>query len=105
VTNSARVPDPKIVDHLITVLRALVKLLNRFDERARADWLATHLATLEDPSASPQAVSESIGELHQIVLGMGGLMDLHLSSISPEETSEANRELERLADQLFELTR
>jgi hypothetical protein len=94
-----------VLRHLVEVLRSVIELLARFGETARADWLAARLATLRDPASMPEHVGTTIDELHEVVLGMGGLMDLHLRGRSQSETEEANEDLERLADQLFELTR
>lgn len=98
-------PEPEVLRHLVEVLGSIIELLTRFGETARADWLATRLATLRDPASTPGLVGATMGELHKVVLGMGGLMDLHLRGRSQSETVEANEDLERLADQLFELTR
>ncbi|MFI8527579.1 hypothetical protein ACIGB8_24180 [Promicromonospora sukumoe] len=45
-----------------------------------------------------------ISDLHRIVLGMGGLMDMRLSGPWPEMERQANVELRALADRLYELT-
>lgn len=47
----------------------------------------------------PEATFE---ELHSIVLGIGGLMDLSLEGPSADGES---KELDELADRLYELTR
>jgi hypothetical protein len=105
MTNPNREPDAVMIEHLVQVMRKLVRLLARFDESARAAWLSDRLSILENAATRPDETVNAVRELHQVVLGMGGLMDLHLSANSPEETEEANTELQRLADQLFELTR
>ena len=57
------------------------------------------------PARSRAISQRPLKNYHGVVLGMGGLMDLHLTAGSPIETAEVNGELERLADQLFESTR
>jgi len=94
-----------ISDHLTAVLRSLIELLRDYGEAAQSKWLSDRLAILVSGSASLEAIATATTELHGIVLGMGGLLDLYLSAGSEEESKEANRELRRLADQLFELTR
>jgi len=94
-----------MIEHLVEVLASLSALLERFGEPARGTWLRERRSVLTHAGAQPGDVATAIQELHGVVLGMGGLMDLHLTAGSPSETAEANAELERLADQLFELTR
>lgn len=99
-----RGPEPEAVGHVVDVLRALVALLSRFGIDDHAQWLEQRRSALE-ADAGLEDVLQTLAELHAVVLGMGGLMDLYLSGNSASETEEANAELERLADQLFELTR
>jgi len=91
------------VDAVSGVLRALIHLLSAFGHEAKARWLAERLdASQQGP---PDATARTLEELHGVVLGMGGLMDLHLGGASVVESEAANVELERLADQLYRLTR
>ena len=98
-------PEPEVRQHLVVILRALVKLLTRFGEESQAEWLAARLTALEDPASTPKVVAATIDELHEVVLGMRGLTDMYLRGPRRAETEEANDDLQRLADQLFELTR
>ncbi len=95
---------PRVV-HVHAVVGALAELLTRFGHPDRAVWLRSRLAVLEDATATTDDTAAAVSEMHNVVLGMGGLLDLHLSGTSASETDAANAELERLADQLFELTR
>lgn len=105
MTASNRLPDPVIIEHVVEVLASLSALLDRFGEPARATWFRERRAVLAQAGAQSGDIANAVQELHGVVLGMGGLMDLHLTAGSPSETAEVNAELERLADQLFELTR
>jgi hypothetical protein len=104
VTHSDKT-EAAISEHLTAVLRVLIELLRGCGEATKAEWLAERLAILVSGPTSHEARSTATTELHGIVLGMGGLMDMYLSAGSEEESKDANRELRRLADQLFELTR
>jgi hypothetical protein len=97
--------EPEIRLHLIDVLRALISLLGRFGETERAAWLRERLVVLESDTASAGEANSAAAELHGVVLGMSGLMDMHLRSDSQVASKDANAELRRLADQLYELTR
>lgn len=92
-------------DQVIAVVRSLVNLLTTYKVLSKAEWLTERLKTLEDSASSSGSVAGAFRDLHGVVLGMGGLMDLHLESPSQDESEEANAELDRLADQLYELTR
>lgn len=100
-----RLPDPGSIDHIRDVLRALVALLSEHDERDKAQWLATRLAVLDDGSSPEQSVRSALEELHGVVRGMGGLMDLYLTATAEQDAVHANAELRRLSDQLYQLTR
>jgi len=91
------------LDAVCEVLKRLIDLLSRFGQGDKADWLAERLAKL--PGGSAENGAAVLAELHGAVLGMGGLMDLQLQGGSLEESDGANAELDRLGDQLFELTR
>jgi hypothetical protein len=105
MTDPNRQPDFMEIEHLVQVLGKLGMLLARFDESARASWLSDRLSILEETTTPLEEKVNAVQERHQVVLGMGGLMDLHLTASSPKETEDANAELDRLAGQLFELTR
>ncbi len=107
MTSSTAFPGPEIAarDQIAAVVRALVALLSRFDEMDRVDWLSERLAVLSSADSSEVQVGRASADLHGVVLGMGGLTDLHLDSGSVENAIDANAELDQLADELFELTR
>ncbi len=60
---------------------------------------------LEDPETPADKLEATMNELHHIVLGMGGLMDLRHRAPSTAEADSAREDLDTLADRLFELTR
>jgi hypothetical protein len=82
------------------VLVPLIDLLRTFGHSTKAEWLGERLALLQQGHGTVQ----TLVELHSIVPGMGGLMDLYLGEGSAESET-ANAELARLADQLYEWTR
>jgi hypothetical protein len=80
----------------------LQAVLREWDHTDKADWLDARLATLSEPASTPNSRDVAIEELHQVVLGMGGLMDL-----TPPSTAnyiEESERLHRLADRLYLLT-
>ena len=97
--------EPEILRHLGDVLHGLISLLNEYGETTRAQWLADRLTALGSDSTPRTTTTKAVQELHQVVLGMGGLMDMHLQSDDSEAAREANAALRRLADQVYELTR
>jgi hypothetical protein len=97
--------DCLVLNHVITAIKSLIDLLTRFGEQGKATWLEDRLAVLIDADAADETKLAIMHQLHEIVLGMGGLADLYLKGQNDMETLAANDELERLADQLFELTR
>ncbi|MBA8807747.1 hypothetical protein [Promicromonospora sukumoe] len=83
-------------------MSSLIDLLGRYDDARAVEWLEGRRAILEsDRGLERKSV---ISDLHRIVLGMGGLMDMRLSGPSPEMERQANVELRALADRLYELT-
>lgn len=86
----------------MSVLRSLVGLLSRFGHTDKVTFLTERLNVLADLAAPEEPVARARRELHRIVLGMGGLMDMHLQGPDAES---ANPELYRLAGRLYELTR
>ncbi len=92
---------------LATVLSEIIDVLEKCGRADRADWLKERLALLEDVQATADAREHAANELHGVVLGMGGLMDLTLdpgpgSSYTPQA---ARKKLDTLSDTLYDLTR
>jgi hypothetical protein len=92
---------------VVTVVSEIIDLLQRCGRADRATWLRERIAVLEADDASTDAREHVTNELHAVVLGMGGLMDLSLvpeagSTYSPESARER---LDELADILYGLTR
>ena len=98
-------PTESAREQVTQVVGSLVRLLSVFQQPGPATWLSERLPVLQDPEAASEKLADVFRELHGIVLGMGGLTDLHLRGGSKEATDEANTELRHLADQLYELTR
>lgn len=98
-------PDGEAIDQVREVLAALVSLLRGHEQSSEATWLEEVLAQLADPTVPPDSVREIFGKLHRIVSGMGGLTDINLEPRPGEEAWVATRELRRLAEELYELTR
>lgn len=92
---------------LIWVVSQIVDLLDECGRIDEAAWLAARKAVLENVDATADAREHVVGELHSVVPGMGGLMDL---SLTPNPTSSysavsAREKLDSLCDRLYELTR
>jgi len=92
-------------DDIASVSRSIAALLSRVGQTPKAEWIAERIAVLEEPNSTPQVAETAVKELHGIVLGMGGLMDLWPVAPTPAESTAAQVELHRLADELYELTR
>lgn len=86
------------------VVAAIRELLEAYGHESRAAWLEEREQVLK-AGASPERTETTIQELHAIVLGMGGLFDLPLTTPSKEAGVAARDRLDELADRLFELTR
>jgi hypothetical protein len=101
----SRKPDQGRIDAVKDVINKICALLDRFGEDDKVEWLVIRLNVLESVDSGNDEVVETFHEIHGVVLGMGGLMDLYLQGDAVEETVDANAELRRLADQVYELTR
>lgn len=89
------------------VLADIIDLLGQTGHEDRARWLAERLALLSDATATVDAQEYARTELHGVVLGMGGLMDLvpRPESSSRWTASVARQQLDELADRLYALTK
>ena len=86
------------------VVGQIIPLLASYGQQDKAGWLGNESALLGDARLSDMAVSEAFQRLHRIVPGMGGLMDLPLAGLSREEETIARETLDKLANELYELT-
>lgn len=93
-----------IASQLPQVVAAIRALLEAHGQVSKAAWLEERQRTLE-AGGSPETIKTTIEELHSIILGMGGLFDLPLTSASKESGEAARIRLDELADQLFDMTR
>lgn len=85
----------------------IIGILDECGYSDEANWLSKRLAVLSDPSATADALEHARNELHTVVPGMGGLLDLDLtpragSAMTPERARER---MDSLATVLFEGTR
>jgi hypothetical protein len=92
---------------LVGVVSQIIDLLQQCGRADRAAWLQERVAVLEAGDAVVDAREHVTNELHGVVLGMGGLMDL---SLAPEpgstySSASARERLDELADILYDLTR
>ena len=89
------------------VTAQIIELLTHTGHSDRADWMAERLRTLRDAQATPDAREFVATELHGVVLGMGGLMDMVLRPDDDIGISsvQARDQLDGLADRLYDLTR
>jgi len=83
----------------------IVGLLRRFGHSDRAEWIAERVALIAGLEIDEAIKNSAVRELHLVVLGMGGLMDIRLTAPSANEATLARADLDRLANQLYELTR
>lgn len=92
---------------LAGLLSEIIDLLSQCGRTDRAAWLNVRLAILLDDQATADAREHASNELHGVVLGMGGLMDLSLTPASGSSyTSGSARErLDLLGEALYTLTR
>ena len=92
---------------LATLVAEIAVLVREGGHADRADWLEERLVALRDPGLSEAELARISSELHGIVLGMGGLMDLELTvgASSSETAGSARARLDDLADRLYEATR
>jgi hypothetical protein len=92
---------------LADLVSQIAPLLREGGHQDRAGWLEQRLELLRRP-ALPSADLERVAqELHGVVLGMGGLMDLQLTPgpASGETSGSARIKLDELADRLYAATR
>jgi hypothetical protein len=59
---------------------------------------------LADSADSPEVVAEVYDRLHRSVTGMGGILDRWPEAATHAESVRVQQELQRLGDELFELT-
>jgi hypothetical protein len=89
-------------EEIIALVDSMIRILSGYGQADHVDWLGARRRVLSDPTASNDALEATIEELHSIVLGMGGLMDLSLEGPSADGD---RKELDELANRLYELTR
>jgi hypothetical protein len=92
-------------DDVLQVVEEMIPLLFDHGHRDKADWLAQQCEVLRDSAATSATLDEVRARLHDVVPRMGGLMDLRLEDSPDETTGSARAALDRLAEQLYELTR
>ena len=99
-------PAPLIKPELMTVVDELVNLLSECGELDRANWLRDRRDALASANQSMDGVETTLAQIHKIVLGMGGLLDLHLRppNTSLLSSTEVNHRMDVLADRLYRLT-
>ena len=92
---------------LIGVLNGIVKLLRQCGYVDKAVWMDSRRLVIASSESSPEARERAMNELHGVVLGMGGLLDLslHPTPESRYSSSSARKQLDALADALYDLTR
>lgn len=93
--------NPRV--ELAGVVESLVQLLAQHGEREKAEWLAVRLTILKRDGATDDEMKLTRAELHHVVLGMDGLLDLHLEATAEEP--RVNQRLSGLADRLHQLTK
>lgn len=89
------------LERVVAEIRAI---LHAHGQPDRSRWLAERELVLASAD-SREAVTATLNELHSVVLGMGGLFDLPLTSSLFATAGEARKRLDELADQLYEMTR
>ena len=91
---------------LSQVVVRLVELLRQMGHADKADWLGRRLALVSDLTAGTDAVASAKRDLHGVVVGMGGILDLQ-PKVDPESQASraAKEEADVLADRLYELTK
>ena len=92
---------------LETLITSIAELLRQCGHADRAAWLEDRLAVLNDPISTPDAREFVRTEVHGIVLGMSGLMDLNLrpDPLSGYTARSARERLDELADELYQATK
>lgn len=93
--------------YIVRVLSDIIDLLEQCGRTDRAAWLNERMTLLLDVSATPDAIEHAANELHGVVLGMGGLMDLTLDPRpgSQYSSQSAREQLDTLSNTLYDLTR
>ncbi|MGI8627296.1 MAG: hypothetical protein ACR2J5_12110 [Geodermatophilaceae bacterium] len=89
------------------LLGEIVGLLRQCGHADKAGWLEERRAVIASADATPDAREHASNEIHGVVLGMGGLMDLSLTPVpeSSYTSASARQRLDALGDTLNELTR
>jgi hypothetical protein len=90
---------------VLRVVHQIIALLASHGHPDKAEWLAQESAALRGPDVSDSTVRESLDKLHGVIPRMGGLMDLSLVGSSGAEEADARQALDRLGEELYELTR
>lgn len=96
-------PSRPAIGEVVALLDQLVDLLNQHGESGRAAWLSERRSVLQDSAAMPDVIDGTFEDLHGIVSGMGGLLDVHLRA--GDRSAVVNASLYEMADRLYELTR
>jgi hypothetical protein len=94
-------------DELIQVVTEVIEILEECGYDDRASWLSIRAEVLRDEATSGDAYQKVVHELHGVVLGMGGLMDLSLRPRpgSGYTSDSARARLDLLGDRMYVLTR
>jgi hypothetical protein len=87
--------DNRDDETLIGVLERLEALLSKLDLGDKAAWLAERRDAIE---LGARPINEVRSELHNVVTGMGSLMDFWIADLGDRQERDA------LADELYALT-
>jgi hypothetical protein len=92
---------------LTDLLSEIIDLLGQCGRPEKAAWLQERKLLLQRSDVTEDAREHVANELHAVVLGMGGLMDLSLApELGSSYTAASARErLDALGDTLYDMTR
>ena len=93
------------VSRILGIVDQIIPLLTTHGYPDKAEWLARKAALLRDTALPEGGAKAVLQELHRLVPGMGGLMDLEVTGSSRDEEVRVRQALDRLGDELYELTR
>ena len=91
---------------LVATLEEIQSILEKAGHRDKALWLGERRDLLCDPQTTDDAREHVLSELHKIVPGMGGLLDLPINP-SPDsgfDARDVRARLDVLGEQLYRLT-
>jgi hypothetical protein len=92
---------------LTDVLSEIIELLGQCGRSEKAAWLQERKLLLLRSDATEDAREHVANEIHAVVLGMGGLMDLSLAPQpgSSYTVASAQERLDALGNILYDMTR